>query len=147
MDGSIHRLNVSLRHIRPAIWRRLEVPAELSLWQVHRVVQAAMGWGDYHLHEFRCRGIHYGQSDHEFGFYRENERRVLLHEVLRAPKDRMIYQYDFGDSWAHDILLERVTVAEPGGRYPRVLAGALAAQGPRPNATWTERGNDGRQRH
>lgn len=126
MNASIYRLKVSLRRIRPGIWRRLEVPSDLSLWQVHRVLQAAMGWTDYHLHEFQRRGVHYGQSDREYGFHRENERRVLLREVLVAPKDRMIYEYDFGDSWEHDVVLERVTAPLPGIRYPRVLAGERA---------------------
>lgn len=126
MDAPLYRLKVSLRHIRPLIWRRLEVPSALTLWQVHRVLQSAMGWGDYHLHAFRCRGVEYGQSDREFGVHRENERRVRLRDVLIAPRDRMLYEYDFGDGWEHDVVLERGTEPLPGLRYPRVLAGERA---------------------
>lgn len=122
----VYRLKITLQDIRPPIWRRLEVPSELSLFQLHRVLQEAMGWGDYHMHEFRRGAVAYGKSDPEFGIYRANERRVLLEDVLVTPKQRMTYVYDFGDYWVHDIVLERIAEADPSVRYPRVLAGARA---------------------
>jgi hypothetical protein len=65
MLKQVYRLKVSLREIRPAVWRRLEVPADLSLGQLHRVLQAAMGWTDSHLHQFVHAGALYGRPDRE----------------------------------------------------------------------------------
>jgi hypothetical protein len=85
-----------------------------------------MGWTDSHLHQFEAGGVLYGTSDPEFGFRRESESRTTLDRVLRRPKDRMKYEYDFGDGWEHDILLEAIIPNEPGGMYPRVEAGKRA---------------------
>ena len=126
MDHPIYTLKVSLRGLRPAIWRRVEVPADSSLFDVHRTLQAAMGWTDSHLHQFIHQGIYYGAPDREFGMPVVSERRTRLGDLLRHPKDRLIYEYDFGDSWEHDVVLEGVTEAEFGARYPRVIAGKRA---------------------
>lgn len=123
MDSRVYRLKVILRGSRPSIWRRVEIDADVTLFRLHEVLQVVMGWTDSHLHQFRRGSTYYGQSDPEFGMHRENERRIRLREVLRKPKDRMIYEYDFGDGWEHDILLE-ASDAVPGGPPPvRVLAG------------------------
>jgi len=85
-----------------------------------------MGWTNSHLHQFEVGGILYGTSDPEFGVRRMSENRTTFDQVLRRPRDRMTYEYDFGDSWEHDILIEAVLPTEPGGVYPRVEAGRRA---------------------
>ena len=125
-DALVYRLKVTLRNIRPPIWRRIEVPRDISLYQLHRILQIVMGWTDSHLHQFQRGRTTYGTSDPEFGIQSVNERRTLLGEVLRKPKDRMVYEYDFGDSWEHDVVLEAIGEADPGVDYPTVLAGARA---------------------
>jgi len=80
MDPTMYRLKVTLRGSRPPIWRRLEVRGDVTLFQVHQVLQVAMGWTDSHLHQFRRGTTYYGESDPEFGEPRENERRIRLSE-------------------------------------------------------------------
>ncbi|MEO5580146.1 MAG: plasmid pRiA4b ORF-3 family protein [Gemmatimonadaceae bacterium] len=126
MNQPVYKLKVTLRGIRPAIWRRLEVPADLSLLELHRVLQEAMGWSESHLHQFLHRGIHYGAPDYEYGTPVKSERRTRLSDLLGRVRDRLIYEYDFGDSWEHDVVLESISEAEPGLRYPRVIAGKRA---------------------
>lgn len=126
MNQPIWKLKVTLRGIRPAVWRRLEVPAELSLFELHRVIQGAMGWSDSHLHQFIHRGTYYGAPDREFGLPTVSERRTRLTDLLERPKDRLAYEYDFGDSWEHDVVLEGIEATQPGARYPRVTAGKRA---------------------
>ena len=126
MSQPLYKLRVTLRDIRPAIWRRLEVPAGLSLIDLLRVLQAAMGWTDSHLHQFIHRGTYYGAPDREFGMPMVSERRTRLQDLLERPKDRLIYEYDFGDSWEHDVVLEDIAEAQPDLRYPRVVAGRRA---------------------
>jgi hypothetical protein len=123
MDSNVFRLKVTLRGSRPSIWRRLEVRADVTLFRLHQILQIVMGWTDSHLHQFRRGTTYYGQPDPEFGMDREDERRVRLSEVLRRAKDRMVYEYDFGDGWEHDVVLEASGSA--GAVYPqvRVLAG------------------------
>ncbi len=123
MNASTYRLKVTVRGSRPAIWRRVEVDADVTLLQLHEILQIVMGWTNSHLHQFRRGTTLYGQSDPEFGMHRENERRIRLREVLRKPKDRMIYEYDFGDGWEHDVVLEASESTAGGPPVVRVLAG------------------------
>jgi hypothetical protein len=117
MPTDVFRLKVTLRGSRPPIWRRLEVPPGITLFQLHQVLQRAMGWTDSHLHQFWKGETCYGSPDPEFGARRESERRSRLDEVLGRIKDRMVYEYDFGDGWQHDIVLEAIVAAnEPGVR-------------------------------
>ena len=126
MNQRVYRIKVTLRGIQPAIWRRIETPADTSLFELHRTLQAAMGWTDSHLHQFLHRGTYYGAPDREFGTPTVSERRTRLADLLEHPKDRLIYEYDFGDSWEHDVVLEAMADAQPGARYPRVIAGKRA---------------------
>ena len=126
MDQRVYRLKVTLRGIRPPIWRRIEVPGSISLFDLHGTLQAAMGWADCHLHQFIHGGIYYGPPDREFDMPMESERRTRLADLLRQPKDRLTYEYDFGDSWEHDLILEAIDEAQPWARYPRVVDGKRA---------------------
>ena len=119
----LYRLKVTLRGSRPTIWRRFVVPSNITLKRCHDALQAVMGWTDGHLHQFEARGTLYGTSDREFGVHRISETRTSLDEVHQRPKDRMRYEYDFGDSWEHDVVLEAILPSEPGGIYPQVEAG------------------------
>ena len=124
----VYQLKVTLRGTRPPIWRRVQVYSDATLERLHRILQVVMGWTDSHLHQFCARGIYYGMVGPELDFDFEvvDERKVRLHDVLRRPKDRMQYEYDFGDSWDHDVVLERITGPAPQVRYPLVLAGRRA---------------------
>ena len=85
-----------------------------------------MGWTDSHLHQFIHRGQYYGTPDREFGADTISERRIHVGALLQRPKDRLVYEYDFGDSWEHDVVVEAVTDSQPKTRYPRVTGGKRA---------------------
>jgi hypothetical protein len=79
------------------------------------------------MHQFVAKGQYYGTADLGFGLDRENEDKIRLDQVLRKPKDRMIYEYDFGDSWEHNVVVEKVVPVVPGRRrYPMVTGGKRA---------------------
>ena len=122
----VYQIKVTLRGTKPPIWRRLQVFSDITLYRLHTILQVAMGWTDSHLHQFWASGIYYGTPDPELGLARRNDRQVRLEEVLRKPKDRMLYEYDFGDGWEHDIVLEDVLAPHPKRRYPLVIAGKRA---------------------
>lgn len=122
-----YELKVTLQGVRPPVWRRVKVRSDMTLEDLHRVLQVVMGWSDSHMHAFRP-----GAGGRGLGrvsappVERHQERRTRLGDVLRKPRDRMVYEYDFGDSWEHDVLLEKVADHPAGARYPWVLAGARA---------------------
>ncbi len=119
----VFRLKVTLRGSRPPIWRRFLVPGKITLKRLHDCIQVVMGWTDSHLHQFEFRGVLYGTSDREFGLTRSSETRTTLDQLLRRPKDRLTYEYDFGDSWTHDVIFEAILPPEPQRRYPLIEAG------------------------
>ncbi len=123
----ILRVKVVLAGIRPPVWRRLELPTEMTLAKLHDVLQIAFGWTDDHLHQFERGRERWGvPSAADFEAVRD-ERRVRAGELLRRVGDHLDYEYDFGDSWRHRIVVEAVVVPEPGVAYPRCTAGRRAA--------------------
>ncbi|MEW6072075.1 MAG: plasmid pRiA4b ORF-3 family protein [Planctomycetota bacterium] len=123
---SIYEIRVTLRWIKPPVWRRLLVRSDITFAALHETLQWAIGWTDSHLHVFRHDGGEIGKPDPGLLTPARDERKLRLDDVLRRPKDRLVYEYDFGDGWEHDVVLERVHVAEPGGKYPLVLGGRRA---------------------
>ncbi len=127
------QFKVTLNGIEPPIWRRIQVPASYSFWDLHVALQDAMGWLDYHLHVFLVRKPR-GRKDVEIGIPDEEYEdhvvlpgwRVPIAEYFTAPGSRALYRYDFGDDWEHEVLLEGVLPKEKGARYPRCLAGERA---------------------
>lgn len=126
MPPIILQLKVTLRLVRPPIWRRLEIPADSTLLELHHILQGAMGWTDTHLHQFVQNGVFYGTPDREFGLPMVSERKTRIGDLLSTVRSRLIYEYDFGDGWEHDVLLEALLEAQPDARYPRVTAGKRA---------------------
>jgi hypothetical protein len=111
ISAEIFQLKVTLLGTRPSIWRQLLVPTDLTLAQLHDVLQVGMGWQECHMHEFSAGGRHFGQPDPEDRFMGmppvEDERRVRLPSVLRRIGAKVIYTYDLGDSWEHSIVLQK----------------------------------------
>lgn len=122
----VYELRIALLDLAPPIWRRVQVPARISLERLHRVIQAAMGWRQEHLFEFRIDGVAYGPPDREFGREVVDAQRIRATKIGRAPGARCQYLYDFGDGWEHEVVLERVLEPEPGVRYPRLVGGERA---------------------
>ncbi len=121
---NVHQIKVVLRGAEPPIWRRLQVPASMTLADLHHVLQVAMGWGDCHLHQFTIAGVRYGIDDGEgWGLACKDERHAKLYQVARKGA-RFVYEYDFGDGWEHDIIVENVSPVEEA--YPVCLAGEQA---------------------
>jgi hypothetical protein len=127
-DGDrVYQLRISLDGIEPAIWRRVLVSASASLRRLHGVIQKSMGWTNSHLHMFEIDGRQLGRPDPDGELYLEDDARWKLREFLVAPGDKLAYEYDFGDSWRHTILLEEVLeAAEAAGSTARCIAGSRA---------------------
>lgn len=126
----LFQFKITLLDIKPAIWRRIQVP-DCTLDVLHLYVQAAFGWWNYHLHQFEIDGVRYGPPKPEgmdFGLETEDETGAGLSDLLPRTKRkaRWVYEYDFGDGWRHEVLFEGFTAPEPKAKYPLCLEGARA---------------------
>lgn len=126
--GKAIQFKVQLRYIRPPIWRRVVLPDNATLGDLHQVIQVAMGWHSCHMHSFRIGGVYYTSRDaaEMEDMDMENEERVPLAEVVTRAKQKFIYEYDFGDSWEHEIVAEKFLPIDPAAKYPVCLGGARA---------------------
>jgi hypothetical protein len=125
----IYQIKVTLLRTKPPIWRRLLVPGEFTLAQLHNLLQVAMGWEDYHLHEFLVGRERFGVPDPDDKLMGVpaciHERKVRISDVFLKPGSRAEYTYDFGDGWAHDLSVEKILLPEPGLSYPLCTDGKL----------------------
>jgi hypothetical protein len=122
----IYQIKVTLCESKPPIWRRILVPSDITLAKLHRILQAVMGWTDSHLHQFIVEGTYYGVPDPDDFIEVKSERRVRLNQVVAGETYRFIYEYDFGDSWEHELLVEKIVPPEKGVRYPVCIKGKRA---------------------
>ena len=121
---TIYQLKITLKGIRPPIWRRVQLDSKTTLQGLHMIIQEAMGWGNYHLHSFTIHGNEYGQAGDDFGVYSENN--VKLSDVVAGEKFKFFYTYDFGDDWEHEIIVEKELSAAPNAKYPLCVKGKRA---------------------
>lgn len=121
-----YQIKVTLKGARPPIWRRLRVRSDITLAGLHAVIQCALNWHDTHLHLFLHAGQEYGAANIDSDYPSIDERRVRLDHLLGAPKDKMLYVYDFGDDWQHEVLLEQVLPADDGTAKPVCVTGRRA---------------------
>jgi hypothetical protein len=122
---SVFTLKVTLLGTKPAVWRRLEVRDCLSLGDLHYILQFAMGWDNSHLHQYLSGKERYGvpSPDHDYS-RRHNENEFSLSDLFKRKGAKLRYEYDFGDGWMHEIVLESRAPAGAGHTHPVCLGGA-----------------------
>ncbi|MCP4131157.1 MAG: plasmid pRiA4b ORF-3 family protein [bacterium] len=135
MANNLYQFKITLLNITPTIWRRILVPDNYNFWDLHVAIQDAMGWLDCHLHAFRIKPKHSHKiteigipNDDRF----EDEPEILpgweagvscFFSDLGAKAE---YEYDFGDNWSHEVLLEGHLIKEKGLKYPVCIGGERA---------------------
>ncbi len=132
-NNIVYQFRIELSEIEPTIWRVIQVPSQYSFWDLHVAIQDAMGWLDYHLHAFRVKmprkrsETQIGIPDDDFG-----NRDILpgwkvpIQRYFTEPGKSAIYDYDFGDGWSHDVLLEGILLKQKGVKYPKCIGGERA---------------------
>jgi len=148
----VHELKITLRRSKPPIWRRIAVPSDMKLSDLHIVIQIVMGWTDSHLHQFVIRNPGPRPTPQELFSLdiqeriemmtmsrdrcwsdlrmeleeAEDEAKARLCELAPAVKSKLIYEYDFGDGWDHQIDVVKIGPPTEGVDYPVCLKGKLA---------------------
>src|SRR5438477_1769213 len=124
----LYEIKIALMDLAPMIWRRVSVPCDITLGDLHHVIQIAMGWEDCHLHEFLIGRKRYGPVMADpFGFDDPAVDEDIVHlNGVAKPKAKFIYHYDFGDDWRHEIHIEREVESASSKRQARCLAGENA---------------------
>lgn len=125
-DLCVYQIKVTLMGSEPPIWRRMQVTNDTSLQKFHKILQAGMGWTNSHLHQFIIGGKYFAEPDPEYDPEVENEKLMRLSQVVSGVNDMSIYEYDFGDNWEHEILIEKILPVDRGMHYPVCLEGQRA---------------------
>ncbi|MGA2246427.1 MAG: plasmid pRiA4b ORF-3 family protein [Verrucomicrobiota bacterium] len=108
----VYLLKVVLLGSKPPVWRRLQVQGDATLDWLHAVLQVAFGWTNSHLHQFKVGEDRYSDTRHHFAEFAGDpeileERKFTLRQIAPHEKDAFGYEYDFGDSWEHEIRVEK----------------------------------------
>jgi prevent-host-death family protein len=130
----VYQFKVALMGIRPPIWRRIQVPANYTFWDLHVAIQDTMGWFDSHLHEFQVdlpssghqERIGIPVEDFEFGEEVIPGWNHYISEYFSVEHAKATYVYDFGDNWEHTVTLEKIVPRKKGRQYPVCLKGKRA---------------------
>ena len=130
--NSIYQIKISLDGVKPPIWRRIVVNSDTSLSDFHKIIQTSMGWMNSHLHQFIKGNTFYSNCDDfdDFDFMGTNKQvdysDISISDILKKEKDKIKYEYDFGDGWEHTILLEEIKENSIKIAHPKCIKGKRA---------------------
>lgn len=131
LQDTVYQFKITLLDSKPPIWRRIQVK-DCTLDKLHEHIQTALGWTNSHLHHFRIGEQLYGDPDlmqenfEEMGYKDSTTTRISDILPKAAKRFRFGYEYDFGDSWDHEVVFEGLVPAEPKKKYPLCVEGARA---------------------
>ncbi len=120
---SVYELRVTLRDVKPSVWRLIRVPGACSLFQLHCILQITMGWEDHHMHQFQIGDVKYRLPNKDADPDIADDRAVLLADIVSRVGAAFTYLYDFGDCWVHEIQVEKAMEPESEKFYPYCVDG------------------------
>lgn len=133
---NVYQFKITLKHIKPPIWRRIQVPETYTFWDLHVAIQDAMGWTDSHLHEFAITNPSTGEKavigipdegfDYDMGRTTLPDTKQKISKWFSEQNNKAEYIYDFGDNWEHAVKLEKILPREKEIDYPICTAGQRA---------------------
>ncbi len=130
--NEVYQFKISLVGIEPPIWRRILVPSNYSFWDLHVAIQDAMGWLDYHFHVFQIVNPATNKLE-EIGIPDEDGELDILPgwefwiaDYFSSESVRAEYEYDLGDGWGHEVILEEILVQDSASDDPKCIAGERA---------------------
>lgn len=125
----IYQIQIALKGFKPKIWRRVLVTSDLLLSDFHKIIQTSMGWTNFHLHQFIKNGTFYTvrmTDDDTWGEMNNVDyKKIKISDLLKIEKEKITYEYDFGDGWEHDIILEKILPIDEKIKYPICVTGKM----------------------
>ncbi len=129
MIKKVYQVQVALKGFKPKIWRRLLIPSDLLLSDFHKIIQTSIGWTNSHLHQFiKNRTFYTERMPNDDSWNEMNNvdyKKIKISDLLKKEKEKIVYEYDFGDSWEHDIILEKILPLDDKMNYPVCLKGKM----------------------
>jgi len=130
MQDKSYQIKISLKGSKPKIWRRIILSADTFLEDFHKIIQTTMGWTNSHLHQFIKNKTYYTVplDDDFYGFNEAVDyikEKIRVDDLLFSEKDKIVYEYDFGDGWEHEILLEKIILVDLKMKVPVCVAGKM----------------------
>lgn len=129
MTKKIYQIQIALKGFKPKIWRRILVPSDLLLSDFHKIIQTSMGWTNSHLHQFVKNRTFYIVRIQDDDMWDEMDnvdyKKMKISDLLKKEKEKIIYEYDLGDGWEHDIILEKILPIDDKIKYPVCLTGKM----------------------
>ncbi len=129
MADMVYQLKITIMEIEPPIWRRVLVPENIAFLKLHKILQAAFGWQNYHLFNFDFKDtvvaipdLNYAPGELYGDITELNAKSTKIDGLLRERKT-FVYTYDFGDDWRHEVVVEDILLAQEGQRYPLCIGG------------------------
>lgn len=128
---NIYQFKITLKGIKPPIWRRIQVPETYTFWDLHVAIQDSMGWSDYHLHQFEIldpsigKKVLIGIPDDENDWLIKTlpDWKQKISRYFSMENSKANYEYDFGDGWEHIVKLEKILPKDETISYPVCIAG------------------------
>ncbi|MDQ0219186.1 plasmid pRiA4b ORF-3 family protein [Peribacillus cavernae] len=120
----VYKLKITIQDIYPAIWREVLVPGGITFHKLHKIIQAAFGWQDYHLFLFLFPDCMVKEQDPDFPLHEieKNPKKTYIDDLFEKH-EKCLYEYDFGDSWMHEIIVEEVIGKPLENRSPVCING------------------------
>lgn len=129
MTKKIYQVQIALKGFKPKIWRRLLIPSDLLLSDFHKIIQTSMGWTNSHLHQFIKNRTFYTERMLDDDYWDEMDnidyKFIRISDLLKKEKGRITYEYDFGDGWEHNIILEKILPVDSNVNYPVCVKGKM----------------------
>jgi hypothetical protein len=125
-NSSTHQLKVTLKGVKPPVWRRITVSSNITMKRLHNILQITMGWENYHLHGFESNDQEYGDPENAMFNEIKDERQIKLAQVAPTVGTEITYTYDFGDRWEHSIVVEKIVPNMLNRQTPVCIGGKSA---------------------
>ena len=122
----VYEIKVTLKGIRPSIWRRIQTTGDTLLWGLHSILQAVMGWAEEHPHRFLIGGTCYDEAGVPSVLEVVDEESARLSDVICTEGEKFLCEYGAGNGWNHEVLIEKILTGKRGQRYPFCLDGERA---------------------
>ncbi|MCM3737275.1 plasmid pRiA4b ORF-3 family protein [Bacillus cytotoxicus] len=131
VQPAIYQFKITLKGIRPPIWRRFLIDNQVTFEDLHIIIQIVMGWENYHLYNFDTKDARVEIVDDSFEIFPSSKEvydaeETQIGELLTEEKQKCLYTYDFGDDWEHELVLEKVLSIDEEIMVPTCLKGKRA---------------------